>query len=152
MESFEITVKPFDALTPYELYDILKARIDVFVVEQQCPYPEADGIDQIADHFCLRSDNGLLAYLRVFPDEEGNVWIGRVLTLVRGKHYGRILMHKAVEYAEARYPGKPIYLKSQRYATGFYAKEGFKVCSEEFMEDGIPHVNMVRLRKHERNL
>ena len=143
--SAEITVKPFAQLSNEELYAILKARVNVFVVEQECPYPELDGKDQEAVHFFLPDEAGtVLAYLRVYENEAGAMQIGRVLTTVRGASYGRRLLHRAVAYLEETAPGKPVVLEAQTYAIGFYEKEGFVVSSEEFLEDGIPHVKMVR--------
>ena len=143
--SAELKIKPFAQLSREELYAILKARVDVFVVEQQCPYPELDGKDLTAVHFFRQDDDGqVLAYLRVFENLDGDMQIGRVLTTVRGKSYGRTLLHAAVRYLEETAPQKQIVLESQTYAVGFYEKEGFAVCSDEFMEDGIPHVKMVR--------
>ena len=140
----EYYVKEFMEFTLEELYEILKLRSDVFVVEQNCVYPDIDGIDCDALHFYLKVENRIEAYLRVFPVGEGVYQIGRVVTREHGKGYGGKLMEFSLPVIEERLePGK-IVMEAQVYATGFYEKYGFEICSEEFLEDGIPHVKMVR--------
>lgn len=139
----ELVIKSFDELTKTELYEILKVRVEVFVVEQKCPYQEADGIDYKSLHMFYREDNKILAYLRIFKREEGTAQIGRVLTVEREKGFGGKLLKEAVALIKNQIKPKKIYLEAQCYAVGFYEKEGFKVCSEEFLEDGIPHVKMI---------
>ena len=134
----------FEELTVFELYEILKLRNEVFVVEQNCVYNDIDGIDPKAIHLWLEEDGSLLSYLRVFPvtDQENTAQIGRVVSASRGKGYGRILLHEAVKTAEEILHAERLVLEAQTYAVGFYEKEGFAVCSDEFLEDGIPHVKM----------
>ena len=136
----KIFAKPFDQLSREELFAILKARQDVFIVEQQCPYHDIDETDRISTHVFLEEGGELLAYLRYFPmaQEPGVIRIGRVLTTVRGKGYGRLIM----EYALKVIREKRLYLEAQVYAIGFYESFGFQVVSEPFVEDGIPHVRM----------
>ena len=143
----EFTVKPFPELTTEELYEILRTREAVFIVEQQCPYPEADGKDYGAVHLFHRLPDGRIdAYLRLYPkpDEPGTVQVGRVVTTERGVGLGRALLHEGVRYAVEEMHAAALYLEAQVYAVGFYEKEGFTVCSDEFLEDGIPHVAMRR--------
>ena len=94
--------------------------------------------------FCWNENGRVAGCLRVFmrDAENGVVQIGRVVTLEHGKGIGGLLLHKGVEVAIERFKAKKIYLEAQVYAIGYYAKEGFEVVSEEFMEDGIPHVQM----------
>ena len=137
----------FEELTPAELYAILKARVDVFVVEQRCPYAELDGLDQSAVHVWLEDGEGLRAYLRVLPRgaESEYAAIGRVLTLKRGRGLGRLLLREGIGAAEDFFGAEEIYLEAQTQARGFYEKEGFRAMSEEvFPIDGIPHVRMLR--------
>ncbi len=144
--------KQFSDLSAEELYQILKARVDVFVVEQNCPYPEIDGKDPDAWHLWLMVEDRhtgvqkMAGYLRCFPaDESGRIWqIGRVLTLVRSKGYGRKLLHEAIRQIEDDYHPEQIVLEAQTYAVPFYQKEGFVPCGEPFLEDGIPHIRMIR--------
>ena len=140
----ELTVKHFSELTTLELYDILRARVAVFVVEQECPYQELDGDDLDAFHLMLRDGDELVAYVRVYPRGEDQGRVGRVITLRRGKGLGKIVMEAGVELVRDRLGKKQVYIEAQCYAIGFYEKVGFRVASEEFMEDGIPHVVMLR--------
>lgn len=143
----ELIVKHFNELSTTELYEILKTRFEIFVTEQECIYPDLDDRDQDAFHvFCWNENNRVAACLRVFwkDEKEGIAQIGRVVTLEHGKGLGGKLLHKGVEVAVEKLNAKKIYLEAQEYAIGYYAKEGFKVVSEVFMEDGIPHVKMER--------
>ena len=143
----EVLVKHFDELSTHELYEILKTRSEIFVVEQDCVYQDLDDKDQDAIHVFCWNDRGRVAgCLRVFMrDEEKKVaQIGRVVTLEHGKGLGGELLRKGVEVAESSFDADSIYLEAQKYAIGYYAKEGFKVISDEFLEDGIPHVQMER--------
>ena len=139
----EIIVKEFADLSIYELYEILKARVDVFVVEQTCPYPELDNIDQDAVHVFIKENDEIKAYARVFVKEGSTIQIGRVLSVERKKYCGYEVMSKAVEVAKEKFNAKCIYIEAQCYAIGFYEKFGFKVVSEPFLEDNIPHVKMI---------
>lgn len=147
MEKYDIICKHFDDLTNQELYEILKARCEVFIIEQNCPYLDIDGKDIYSDHiFIKRDDGGIAACLRVFvkEDEPNTAQIGRVITTVRNAGLGRKILHAGVLHALNVFHADEIYLEAQTYATGYYAKEGFEITSEEFLEDGIPHVQMRR--------
>lgn len=133
----ELVRKSFDELTREELYDLLKARVDVFVVEQNCPYPELDGLDQNSVHLFCRQDGRRLAYLRYYRESEDVMRIGRVLTMRRGQGLGRALLKEALKEIERDKSCACIELDAQTYAVGFYQKEGFEVISGEFLEDGI---------------
>lgn len=140
-------IKTFDELTNKELYEIIRAREKVFVVEQNCPYQDVDGQDEKSVHIFIPDEDGsVLAYLRVFPreGEPGTVQIGRVITISRGTGLGKKILHEGVNYAISEMKAESLYLEAQTYAAGFYAKEGFRINSEEFLEDGIPHVVMRR--------
>ena len=142
-----LQIKHFDQLSARELYEILRTREAVFIVEQNCPYPEADGKDPDAIHFWTTDPEGRVnAYLRLYrkPDEPGTVQIGRVVTTERGIGLGRQILHEGICYAVEQMGARELYLEAQVYAIDFYRKEGFEVCSEEFLEDGIPHVRMRR--------
>ena len=134
--------KYFADLTTRELYEILKARSAVFVVEQNCVYQDIDGLDPASLHVFFEDEGRIAAYLRAFVKESGVVQMGRVLTVDRGIGLGGKLLKAGIkEIREKFHPGK-IYIEAQSYAVGFYAREGFRVTSEEFLEDGIPHVKM----------
>ena len=138
----EFIVKTFDELTTAELYEILKVRSAVFVVEQKCAYQDIDGIDYHCVHMYYRDGNDIAAYLRAFYKEPDVVQIGRVMTMKRGAGLGGRLLHQALLEIEDHMPCRKIYLEAQSYATGFYAREGFRITSDEFLEDGIPHRQM----------
>ncbi|KAA9160839.1 GNAT family N-acetyltransferase [Amycolatopsis acidicola] len=134
---------PGTELSASRLYDILRLRVDVFVVEQNCPYPELDGRDIRADtrHFWIEGEHGVDAYLRVLT-EPGGYRVGRVVTAkhARGQGLAARLMTAAVELIG----DEPSVLDAQTYAQGFYAKFGYVPEGEVFEEDGIPHITMWR--------
>ena len=134
--------KIFSQLNTTELYELLRARVNVFVVEQTCPYPELDGIDYDSLHVYYESEGKVLAYLRAFYKEPGVVQMGRVLTVERGTGLGGRLLSEGIREIKEKFEAQKIYIEAQTYAIGFYEREGFKLCSDEFLEDGIPHVKM----------
>lgn len=141
----EFVQKTFDELTNRELYEILRAREAVFVVEQNCPYYDIDGLDYPSLHMFYKEEDGSVqACLRIFEkvDEPGTMQIGRLVTVARGVGLGGKILHQAVEWIREKGNVNGIYLEAQQYAIGFYAKEGFQVVSDPFLEDGIPHVQM----------
>lgn len=135
-----VIIKPFQELSTRELYEILKARAEVFVVEQQIVYNDLDDIDYRSIHVAILDGEKVIAYARAF-EEPGGWHIGRVLTTVRGKGYGAEVMRETIN-ALWRKGAEMIVLDSQEYAVGFYRKLGFSVCSGLFDIDGIPHVKM----------
>ncbi|WP_298181016.1 GNAT family N-acetyltransferase [Saccharomonospora sp.] len=143
----EVTIvsRAASELTPTELYELLRLRVDVFVVEQECPYPELDGRDLHADthHVWATSSDGRLAgCLRVLTEAGGVLRVGRVCTaaFARGTGVGGRLMQAAMDLAG----DAECVLDAQTYATGFYARFGFEPEGEVFLEDGIPHITMRR--------
>ena len=125
-----------------ELYELLRARAEIFVVEQNCIYQDLDCKDYSSLHVFFENDGVVEAYLRAFLKEEGVVQIGRVLTLEHGKGMGGKILTAGLKEAKDKFHPKKIFLEAQCYAIGFYEREGFQVCSETFLEDGIPHVEM----------
>ena len=138
----ELVVKTFDELKTCELYEILRVRAAVFVVEQECTYQDVDGIDPNAVHAFLQDENGVQAYLRVFEKDECTAQMGRMLTVQRGAGLGGRLLKEGIRIARDVLKKDILYIEAQCYATGFYEREGFRITSEEFLEDGIPHVQM----------
>lgn len=132
------------------LYELLKLRVEVFVVEQRCPYPELDGVDLLREtrHFWLNNPAGEVAstlrLLEEHPNGRKTFRIGRVCTAVaeRGRGHTNRLMQAAL----AEVGADPCRLSAQSYLTGMYARHGFVADGPEFLEDGIPHVPMVRVR------
>ena len=139
-----IHIKPFKELTLHELYSFLKLRVDIFVVEQNCPYPELDGADEKAIHLYIKEDDAVIAYLRIIPSKTGTARIGRVVTKIehRGKGLSSQLMKRAMEYIREHYPEDTMILSAQEHLKEYYGSFGFKAVSEVYLEDGIPHVDM----------
>ena len=137
--------KRFQELTTEELYGILKLRVDVFVVEQNCPYRELDDRDQDAVHVWLQDEDGILAYLRVMDRgiENESVSIGRVVAAKRRCGLGSRVLAEGIRAAKEVFLADSIYLEAQVYAKDLYEKQGFRQISEEFLLDGIPHVRML---------
>ncbi len=135
----------FDELTPREVYEILKARAQIFVVEQNCTYQDMDGVDYHALHVFFEEENGtVIAYMRAFFEEKGSraVKVGRVLTLEHGKGFGSRLLEKGIPVIQEKMNAAEMVIDAQCHAIGFYERAGFAVCSDEFLEVGIPHVKM----------
>ena len=141
----ETIVATFNDLTTASLYEILKARVNVFVVEQNCPYPELDDIDYRSIHVYLEENDIILGYCRVFQRDESLIQIGRVLSTERKKHYGYRVMEQGIKVAKEVFNCNQIYIEAQCYAIAFYEKFGFQTISEPFLEDGIPHVKMIKM-------
>ena len=139
---YKIIKKPFNELTLTELFEIVRARFDVFVGEQHILEPEYDDVDYRSAHIFISEDGKIVAYARVFQGESPEQWyIGRMLTVRRGQGLGAAVIDAAKGYIK-EHGGKQILLHAQVQACGFYAKQGFEVCSEVFEEAGIPHVRM----------
>lgn len=140
-----IHTRHFSELSATELYGMLKLRSEVFVVEQDCVYQDLDDRDADAWHSWIEDDGKVVACLRVFRLDEEHSQIGRVVTSldVRGTGIGKRMMEEGVRIAGEKYPGLPVLIHAQEYAKGFYGKFGFRVTSEPFDEDGIPHVEMI---------
>jgi ElaA protein len=145
-KEMELTIKKYEELTKEELYEILRVRAAVFVVEQNCAYQDLDRIDSHAYHVTLKDGDEIVAYLRVI--EKGIAYeetsIGRVLTTRRGCGLGEMIMKEGIKIAEEMMHADKIKIMAQTYAKSFYERFGFRQTSEEFMEDGIPHIMMVR--------
>lgn len=139
-------LKHYSELTADELYDILHVRVLVFVVEQKCPYEEVDGRDRQAYHVFLRDETGIKAYLRVLDRGVSfeEVSIGRVLTTERRRGYGHKILEAGIAAAREMYGAGAIRIEAQTYARKLYEDHGFRQDGEEFLEDGIPHIPMIR--------
>ncbi|GEO05432.1 ElaA protein [Adhaeribacter aerolatus] len=146
MELTAIT-KPFHELTPLELYAILRLRNEIFVVEQNCVFQDADNKDQGCHHLMLFQAEELVAYARLVPASltYPELSIGRIVTSrkVRGSGIGRILMEHAIEQTYKLFGKGPIRIGAQLYATSFYKKFGFVPDGPVYDEDGIDHIQML---------
>lgn len=142
------TIKSFQELTVDELYDLLRLRSEVFVVEQNCVFLDQDNKDQKCYHLLLYSGQELVGYSRLVPAglSYSEMAIGRVITSpsARGKGLGRILMELSIEYCHKIFGKGDIRLGAQTYAHGFYASLGFVSDGDVYDEDGIEHIEMVR--------
>lgn len=139
----KIIVKTFQELTNEEVYELLKLRFTVFVLEQGCHYLAPDGTDYSSVHIFMKNEDGsIAACTRLFPEEEQGVWhVGRVIAASRGNGVGKKILEATTEEARRR-GASCLRLEGQVRVTGFYEKCGYRVCSEPFDEAGIPHVKM----------
>ena len=153
MKNIKLHIKTFQQLTVDELYELLRVRSEVFVVEQDCAYQDMDGDDKESIHVWLTEGvtegneaegEKVVALARVCPAgvHLSTISIGRVITTVRGKGYGKQIMLAAIDVAVERFGATSIDIEAQEYAKGFYESVGFKQTSDTFMLDGIPHIKM----------
>ena len=133
--------KKFDELTVRELYEIVRARQEIFIIEQRIICREFDEVDPESLHCFLEEGGRIAAYLRAYRDGEG-IHIGRVLSVRHGEGLGRRLMELSLPEVRRAFGEGEITLHSQCQAEGFYEKIGFKTCSGVFLEEGIEHVTM----------
>jgi ElaA protein len=131
----------FEELSARTFHDIVRLRVDIFIVEQDCPYRELDGRDILptTQHFWVEEDGVVVSYLRMYPGEEGATWIGRVVTdpRHRARGLGSLLMRHALGRATA-----PVRISAQAQLAPWYAARGFQRCGPDFLEDGIAHTPM----------
>ena len=138
----------FESLSPFRLYDFLRLRSDVFVVEQKCVFLDLDDNDQYCLHVMGYLNNALAAYSRLVPPgtiyEEAS--IGRVVTLKNERRtgIGKILMNESIQILYLKWSIQPIKIGAQLYLKSFYESYGFEQVSEVLIEDGIPHIYMIR--------
>lgn len=142
------TVKAFNDLTALDLYQILRLRIDVFMLEQNCLYPECDNKDLQAFHLFGQHQDRIVAYARLLPAgiSYEDLSIGRVVVDTNFRKYGlgKELMQRAIQYWNLKYPNTPIRISAQLYLQRFYEGLGFERVSDMYLEDDIPHIEMLR--------
>lgn len=140
-------LKKFKELKVEEIYKILELRNEVFIVEQQCAYQDCDGKDENAYHLYLQDNGEIIAYLRILKKGVSfdEISIGRVLVHknYRGKGISREMMLKAINFIELNLNEKEIKIQAQSYLVNFYKSLGFKETSNEYLEDNIPHIDML---------
>ena len=143
-----IVSKTFSELNNQELYQILRLRSEVFVVEQDCVYQDLDNKDQISIHIFQKKKNEIVAYTRIFKpgDYYKNPSIGRVVVSKknRGKELGKKIMIYSIEFIKKNIKGEKIELSAQKYLDKFYKELGFYKKGEDYLEDGIPHQRMIK--------
>lgn len=144
----KITTKEFSELNTKELYDLLQLRSEVFVVEQDCVYQDIDGKDKKAHHVLGYKNDQLVAYTRVFKPEDyfKKASIGRVVVKEseRQHNYGYDIMKASISLIENDFNETEIVISAQTYLGNFYNKLGFREIGEEYLEDGIPHIKMIK--------
>ena len=141
------SIKSFDELNKNELYDLLKLRSEVFVVEQNCVYQDIDDKDIKGTHFFAHDGSDQIAYLRVmelgvfYPN---HISIGRVVVKQthRNKKLGNEILVKAIDFCKKKFPNTPIKISAQTHSKAFYNQLGFEFKGEAYLEDGIPHCAM----------
>lgn len=140
----ELIVKHFSELSAEELFEIYKLRVSVFIVEQSCPYQDIDDADKSAYHVWLRDVDGIEAYARVLPAGVAfpTAAFGRVIAVKRRCGLGTKIVAAAIETARDKLGADMITIEAQVYARSLYENLGFRQTSEEFLEDGIPHIQM----------
>lgn len=143
--NMELVVRRFQELTCEELHEIYKLRVSVFVVEQSCAYQEVDDADKAACHVWLQDESGIQAYVRVLPG--GTVFeevsLGRVIAVKRRCGLGSRIVAEGIRIAKEKFNADSICIEAQVYARRLYEKMGFVQVSDEFLEDGIPHIKMM---------
>ncbi|MBR9915151.1 MAG: GNAT family N-acetyltransferase [Algicola sp.] len=146
--ALDIKIKSFGELTTHELYHLLQLRSEVFVVEQDCVYQDMDGKDQNALHILGYKEANLVAYTRVFSpgDYFENASIGRVVVRENERHhqYGNAIMKASIKAIRDAYGDGHIKISAQTYLKTFYNNLNFFEVGEPYLEDGIPHIGMIR--------
>lgn len=138
----KLIIKKFNELNNKEVYEILKARSNIFVIEQKILYLDMDDIDYKSYHMFYIKNKQVIAYLRAYYKTKNIIQFGRVLTIEHGKGIGKKLLQDSIKYVTENLDVKKIYIEAQSYAIRFYEKVGFVVTSKQFFEDGISHNKM----------
>jgi ElaA protein len=142
-----VIIKSFEQLDKAELYEIMQLRIEVFVIEQDCPYPDLDGTDHECLHMWIVQDDQIASYLRINPagSRYAEPSLGRIVTKLahRSKGLGAVIINKAIEVVCQEKP-TAIRISAQSHLENYYEKFGFVKASDEYLEDNIPHIEMLR--------
>ena len=142
-----VIIKSFEQLDKAELYEIMQLRIEVFVIEQDCPYPDLDGTDHECLHMWIVQDDQIASYLRINPagSRYAEPSLGRIVTKLahRSKGLGAVIINKAIEVVCQEKP-TAIRISAQSHLENYYEKFGFLKASDEYLEDNIPHIEMLR--------
>ena len=144
----DISIQSFKDLTLFDLYDLLKLRSEVFVVEQNCVYQDIDDKDQKAIHVILKQNDSIIGYTRIFKpgDYFKAASIGRVVIRLNDRHrdLGTLIMKASIQAIKDYFNTNNIKISAQTYLQDFYSNLGFKAVGESYLEDGIPHIAMVK--------
>ena len=141
MSAPSVRVARFDQMNARTFHDIVRLRVDTFIVEQGCAYAELDGRDVLdtTEHLWIEADGKPISYLRTYPDQDGATWVGRVVTAraYRGRGLGAHLMRHALGRAVG-----PVGIAAQAHLAAWYSRLGFERCGPDYVEDGISHTPM----------
>jgi ElaA protein len=150
LKSQQVVSKSYHELSKTELYAILSLRMQVFCVEQNCPYQDIDFQDQQSHHFFIQHQETICAYARVIPDEINKFHIGRVVVdeNFRGKQLATVIMQNCIDYCQAKSANTLIEVSAQSYLDRFYKDLGFKNTGKYYQEDDIPHQQMQLISDH----
>ena len=143
---FQSTIKPYNELSKDEFFDILKLRIEIFVVEQSCYYQELDDEDKEAFHVSIYNNGIIVAVGRIIPDlNNREVKIGRIAVKMnqRKKGFASSMMEDMLNFISKKYGDFSVLLSAQTYLIKFYQSYGFNEIGDTYLEDGIEHINMV---------
>ena len=140
-----LVIKNFNELSSLELYEILRARSQVFIVEEKMNCQDMDYVDFNSRHYFLYEDGKIISYMRAYYDNDNKnaVKIGRVLSVKRRLGFGRKLFEAGLDDIKEYFGVNKIILHSQKQAIGFYEKLGFETVSDEYLEEGVVHVTML---------
>jgi ElaA protein len=146
--TFVHQVKSFQELSVEEFHDIIALRIQIFIIEQDCPYQEVDGKDKLAYHLFFKNEkNEVIAVTRILPQgiSYDEVAIGRVVVNdnYRGTGLGNQLMSDSMKFVKEKFGDVPVRLSAQKHLEKYYGNHGFESTGKEYLEDGIPHVEML---------
>ncbi len=146
--NLQFSIRTFSELSPHELYAYLQLRCEVFVVEQNCIYQDLDDKDQASLHVLIRQENKLVACARIVPAPIAypELSIGRVIVAAayRKQQLGHELMRYCIEQINSRFGPQKIVLSAQAHLQNFYKKHNFVPTGETYLEDGIPHIHMIK--------
>ncbi|MBF7017363.1 GNAT family N-acetyltransferase [Staphylococcus durrellii] len=140
----QLVIKKTEELSAIEITKIFQERVKVFVVEQNCPYQEIDEFDIESKHVILKDEDRIVAYTRII-EHENKISFGRVLVSIdyRGKNFGRKIVQETIDYIHEGNNKKKIYISAQEHLKEFYKSFGFEQTSAMYLEDGIPHIEMI---------
>lgn len=144
----KIVLKKFTELTSFEVFELLKLRQDVFIIEQDCIYPDIDGFDDKALHLMIFEEEKLIAYSRIFEPGikfDNSCSVGRIVVSSnsRGSTVGKLLIHKSISYCKQLFPNAPVRIEAQSALENYYKQFGFMTEESSYMVDGINHIKMV---------
>ena len=138
----ETVLKTYDEISKDEMYQILRLRAEVFIVEQESPYQDLDDLDQISYHLIAYENGSIAGYIRIIPEKDDAVHIGRVIAVKRRCGLGTLMMKRAIDFIRKELHPAKIEIEAQSYVKEFYSGLGFVQISDEYVLDRVPHMRM----------